>query len=175
MRTGTTSLGTALKTLGFRHTHARRNALLRQVKANKLDQVFAWAEQYDSFEDWPWPLIYEQLDARFPASRFILTVRSDEQAWLRSIVKFSRWVGPTPGREMFFGHAMPTGHEHEYLVRYRAHNQAVREHFRGRPGKLLEISWGAGDEWERLCEFLGTNVPDRPFPVRNTSAAPIRK
>ena len=175
LRTGTTSLGSAMEILGYKHTHAKRNALLRHVKANNLTRVFRWVDQHDSFEDWPWPLIYRELDERYRNSRFILTVRRDDESWLKSIVKYSAFIGPSPGREMFFGYSMPTGHEAEYVARYREHNQRVRDYFKGRPGKLLVVCWENGDEWQKLCKFLGVRVPHSPFPRRNTGTKPIRK
>lgn len=76
---------------------------------------------------------------------------------------------------MFFGYSMPTGHESTYLARYREHNQAVRDYFRDRPGKLLEVCWGNGGEWQKLCDFLGLHIPNLPFPKKNTGTNPIRK
>lgn len=175
LKTGTTSLGAALSILGCNHTNKNRQKLLRYVRASEMGPVYKWVDRHDSFEDWPWPLIYRELDARFPGSRFILTVRAHESDWLKSMVGLSERVGPTRGREMFFGYSMPAGHENEYLERYRAHTREVRRHFRGRPNQLLEISWGKGDEWERLCGFLDLPMPDVPFPKLNTSADPIRK
>ena len=175
LRTGTTSLGSALEILGYNHTHKNREKLLRHVKENQLGRVYQWVDQHDSFEDWPWPLIYRELDARYPGSRFILTVRESEVDWLRSIVRYSEWIGPTRGREMFFGYGMPTGHESEYLARYREHNQQVRDHFRGRPDQLLQVCWGKGDGWEQLCNYLDLPIPDAPFPKRNVGTDPIRK
>lgn len=37
------------------------------------------------------------------------------------------------------------------------------------PEKRLEYSLGQG--WEPLCEFLGTKVPDKPFPHENDLSA----
>jgi hypothetical protein len=175
LKTGTTSLGAALSILGFNHTHKNREKLLRHVREKKMEPVYRWVDRHDSFDDWPWPLVYRELDARYPGSRFILTVRTRETAWLDSMVRHSEWVGPTRGREMFFGSSAPVGHEREYLARYREHITEVREHFRGRPDQLLEISWGKGDEWQRLCDFLGVPIPDVPFPKINTGANPIHK
>lgn len=40
LRTGTTSLGSALEILGYKHTHKNRETLLQYVKANELDKVY---------------------------------------------------------------------------------------------------------------------------------------
>jgi hypothetical protein len=175
LRTGTTSLGAALQILGCKHTHARRDYLLKCVDQGRLEQVFRWVERHDSFEDWPWPLIYQDLDKRYPGSKFILTTRADDATWLESIKRHAKWTGPTPGRKMFFGHEMPHGHEKQYLQSYREHNDLVRDHFRGRFNSFLEVCWEKGDGWPELCRFLGEPVPDKSFPKLNSSANRLKK
>ncbi|KAL8936732.1 MAG: hypothetical protein Q9216_004773 [Gyalolechia sp. 2 TL-2023] len=52
----------------------------------------------------------------------------------------------------------------------RGYNDAYEEARRVvPPDQRLEYSLGQG--WEPLCEFLGTEVPDKPFPHVNDSAA----
>ena len=169
LKTGTTSLGSALTMLGFKHTHERRNQLLQKIKKGNLDPVFRWVDRHDSFEDWPWPLLYKQLDERYPDSRFILTVRKDPKVWLKSMVSHAEKFGPTIGREMFFGFDSPLGHEDEYLERYLSHNQEVRDYFKDRPEQLLEVCWEEGDSWEKLCPFVGKEIPSDPFPHLNSA------
>ncbi len=127
----------------------------------------AVAERYDSFEDWPWPLIYRQLDERFPDARFILTLRKDPETWLRSLLSHARRTGPTQARELVYGYAMPQGHEAAHLAFYNAHNKGVRAYFQGRENKLLEVCWETGSGWEELAAFLQLPVPDRPLPHAN--------
>lgn len=175
LKTGTTSLGSALEVLGFKHTHGNREYLLKQVQLGNLAKVFRWADRHESFEDWPWPLIYQELDARYPNSQFILTTRANENDWLKSIVRHSERFGPSLGRRLFFGYKMPQKHEAHYLERYHQHNQQVRDYFKDKPGKLLEVCWENGDTWTKLCSFLDVAVPDEPFPKVNTAANRINK
>ena len=37
-----------------------------------------------------------------------------------------------------------------------------------RPADRL-LEWKPGDGWEPICERLGLDVPDEPFPVTNTT------
>ncbi|MBE3049138.1 hypothetical protein IMZ48_42900 [Candidatus Bathyarchaeota archaeon] len=53
---------------------------------------------------------------------------------------------------------------------YDRHNAMVRELVP--PGRLLLYRLGSG--WGPLCEFLGDEVPDGPFPHGNESAAVVR-
>ncbi len=175
LKTGTTSLGSALEILGYKHTHEQRRELLSYVREKRLNLVYRWVDQYDSFEDWPYPLIYRHLDRQYPNSRFILTIRSSAEIWLNSMLRHAECFGPTFGREDFFGYAMPQGHESEYLAKYEAHNQEIDDYFRDRPNKLLKVCWDNGDGWPQLCSFLGKDVPDVPFPTINTAENRINK
>lgn len=169
IKTGTTSLGEALSILGYNHTHQNRECLLREVSEARLRRVFRWVDRFDSFEDWPWPLIYKQLDRAYPASKFILTVRDNDRIWYESVCRHHRVFGPTFGRRLFFGRGSPIDSRDRYLRRYREHNSRVMEHFADRPDKLLTVCWERGDAWQELCDFLEAPVPDLDFPLLNTA------
>lgn len=51
---------------------------------------------------------------------------------------------------------------------YRAHYAHIRHLLKDQPERLLEYKLGSG--WEPLCEFLGKEVPEVPFPHVNESA-----
>jgi hypothetical protein len=73
---------------------------------------------------------------------------------------------------MFGEHADPSSSDaarEAWLVRYDAHNTAVREHFSACPDRLLVMNIADGDGWERLCSFLGMSVRRTPFPNKNSS------
>ena len=63
----------------------------------------------------------------------------------------------------------PEGNESIYLERYRRHSEEVREYFKDRPQHLLIMDLTAGDGWQALCDFLGHEAPDKPFPRANTA------
>src|SRR5690606_2198995 len=136
----------------------------------ELEPVLAFADRYDSFEDWPWPLLYRELDQRYPGSKFILTTRRDAETWLRSLKNHATLTGPTDFRRVAYGHDMPHGHEAEHIERYERHNREVREYFRDRPEDFLEVCWETGSGWKELGAFLGREVPDLPLPHTNRSA-----
>ena len=71
-------------------------------------------------------------------------------------------------RTWIYGFGDPVGHEDVYRKRYDEHNADVRAYFAQRPDDLLVIDVTAGDGWDRLCPFLGVDVPDAPFPHRNS-------
>lgn len=166
-KTGTTTLGECLSRLGFQH-HSFDLELTRAVDEGNLTPVFQVADEYDSFEDWPWPLIYEELDARYPDAKFILTTRKDNATWIDSLKRHADRTGPTEFRKIVYGHAMPHGHEEEHIRCYEQHNANVRAHFDNRDD-LLEVCWEERAEWEPICEFLKRPVPNAPFPHANES------
>jgi hypothetical protein len=168
-KTGTSSLDSALTRLGYRVTGP--NGYEDPDIGEKLHELAAQLiDEYDAFQDNPWPLLYRWVDERVPGARFILTIR-DEDAWLRSVIKhFGERV--TPMRELIYGegHGSPVGNEDLYLERYRRHNREVLDYFRGRDD-LLVLKLTEGEGWERLCPFLGHSVPRAPFPHANRAEA----
>lgn len=172
-KTGTTSLGHCLQTLGYRHCRYDIN-LLRAVKHNQLGPLFEYVETLDSFEDWPYPLVYQQLDQKFPDSQFILTRRSSAKIWLRSLEKHALRVNPIQGREsrrIAYGYDYPQLNRSAHLEIYERHLSEVRDYFASRPHQLLEVCWEEEASWTRLCQFLNQTVPDQPFPHSNSHTA----
>ncbi len=167
-KTGTKTLGACLRHFGCRHTTFDLNDL-RNFKKGQLQPLLDKLQHFDSCEDWPWPLLFEVLDDHFPEARFILTTRLSPNVWFESLCKHAEKTGPTEGRLLAYGYAMPHLYRKSHLNFYLEHNQRVREHFRGREGKLLELCWEQGDEWMKLCEFLGWQVPKILFPHENRS------
>jgi len=47
---------------------------------------------------------------------------------------------------------------------YESHERNVREYFLDRPKDLLIMDIVGGDGWDKLCEFLGRDLPKAPFP-----------
>ena len=171
-KTGTTTLGACLRHWGLNHISCDREAF-DLWRAGKTDELLRWVERFDSFEDWPWPLIYREIDRAFPGTRFILTRRKDPDVWFRSLSKHAVRTGPTEYRRHIYGFEMPQRHEEEHLRFYRDHLAAVREYFRDRPGDLLEVCWEEGDGWRELAVFLGFEAPAIPFPHENRSPTAV--
>lgn len=168
-KTGTTSLELALKKLGYRVTGSfgtKDPAIADKVH----EMAYAMAEDYDAFEDNPWPILYKELDARFPGSKFILTRRPAE-AWIRSQVRDFATT-ETPMRRWIYGEdaGCPEGNEETYIARYERHNREVLEYFSDRPDDLLVFDLPKGDGWDKLCPFLGHEIPDEPFPHANKAS-----
>ena len=165
-KTGTTSLRDALRVLGYR-VGDNNHQMLWPILHGNWARVFRKLQGFDAVEDNPWPLIYKEIDAQIPGCKFILTVREPE-SWFQSV---SRHIGDLrdPMHEWVYGleKGLPKDHKANTLNAFEAHNAEVREHFRDRPNDLLVIDFTAGAGWSELCQFLGCEVPDVPFPHAN--------
>jgi len=168
-KTGTTTLEVALKKLGYKVTGSF-GTKDPDIAGKVHEMAYAMVERFDAFEDNPWPVLYKELDARFPGSKFILTRRPAE-AWIRSQVKDFATT-ETPMRRWIYGEGAgcPEGNEGIYIERYERHNREVLEHFRDRPQDLLVMDIPGDAAWERLCKFLGRAVPNEPFPHANKAS-----
>jgi hypothetical protein len=165
-KTGTTSMEAALRRLGYRVTGP--NYELDLNIAQKLDRVTTeFSHKFDAFQDNPWPLVYRQMDTLHPGSKFILTLR-DEDEWFDSNLRHFRGKD-SPMRELIYGPGAghPKGNEAVYRARLRRHNAEVLDYFRDRPDDLLVIDVTKSASWEGLCAFLDVPVPDEPFPHAN--------
>lgn len=166
-KTGTTSLKFALKALGYRVT-GPNGVNDPDISRNVYRMACEIAEQFDAFQDNPWPLLYREIDQRYPGSRFILTLRPTED-WIKSQISHFR-DKTTPMRKWIYGAGCPLGNEEIYVARYERHNKDVLSYFNNRPGDFLVLTLGSGGEWRKLCEFLNAPIPDAPFPHANSSA-----
>ena len=168
-KTGSTTLETALITLGYSATGnlGKQELLYQALKEKEWKLIEDFLLPYDGFRDMPWPLFYKELDKHFPGSKFILTTRS-EQNWLESCVNHYKEDG-NPFFEKIYGEGnhFPVGNEEIWLHRYREHNREIKSYFKDRPNDFLELSWEDGDGWEKICTFLDKPIPDRDFPHAN--------
>ncbi len=168
-KTGTKTLGECFTILGFKNKSFDLD-LLRSWFAGDVDAILRAADQFDSFEDWPWPMLFREFDQAYPDAKFILTLRKDSDTWYDSLCKHADLTGPTEARKIVYGHEMPHNHKGHHIDFYLDHNESVVYHFRNRPEKLLVVSWENGDGWDKLCNFLHCpQVPGIPFPHKNSS------
>ena len=166
-KTGTSSLKTCMKLWGFNHMSFDLDAF--NAYRNK-DWVYlkSICDAHDSFENWPWALMYEQLDAWYPDAKFILSVRSDAQTWFKSLSKHGKRIGPLVDYELYiYGYAVPDENVQAHIDYYNNHNKKVEDYFANRPGRLIKVCWEQGDGWSELSAFLNQPPPQSEFPHSN--------
>ncbi len=181
-KTGTTSLGTCFEILGYNH-QTQRLDLTKHLGNNDLAPIMKVANKKDTFEDWPWLLLYKEFDKQFPESKFILTKRAPEK-WVKSYKNMLEGQGSATEelneiRRILYGLPFPEVSEEQLIKRYTQHNDDVIHYFKDRPEDLLIVDWSEGDGWKEICDFLGKKVPNIVFPHSNqgtyTKAPLIRK
>jgi hypothetical protein len=169
-KTGITSLAACFVTLGLRNMSCRPDLLARYRRGDSL-AVLRELGDCDSFEDWPFPLMYRELFYHFgPDAKFVLTRRRDTATWLDSLKRYSLRTDPAfHSRLLAYGYSYPHGVERHHIEFYERHNFEVREFFRrnNAEDRLLDVCWETGDGWPELCAFLGQPVPDLLFPHEN--------
>ncbi len=174
-KTGTKTLGSCFRTLGLDHMSCRRD-LLAKYRAGAIFEVFKEIDRHESFEDWPYPVMYRELFFQYDDAKFVLTQRRDAPTWLDSLKRHSLHTDPANHcRLLAYGYAYPHGVEAYHLNFYERHALEVRQFFtcHGAQDRLLEVCWESGDGWERLCRFLGRPMPAEPFPHENRSEAVV--
>lgn len=175
-KTGTTSLRDALRQMGYKVASVYAGDLpIEEMRRVYLPMGLELAKQFDAVQDMPWPLIFRELDAAFPGSKFILTER-DPDRWYRSITGHFG-AGISARQQLTYGddYGTPVGNEAHYREVYLAHNAAVRAYFADRPDDLLIMDLEKGHGWNELAAFLGLeNAPSGPF-VHSNSVADRQK
>lgn len=194
-KTGTTSLESALRSLGYRLGLQARGEMLRGDWARRdFTRIIALCRTADAFQDVPFSNDYtfQALDMHFPGSRFVLTVRDSPEQWYESLVRFhTRIVNkgrlPTADdlREFSYRYKgflwdafVSTYGDDErllydkdaYIAHYVNHNRRVADYFRHRPADLLVLNVAENDAMEKLCTFLGRPYRGRKMPHMNRSA-----
>lgn len=166
-KTGTTSLELALKQLGYKVTSSF-GTKDPDISDKVYDLADSLVQKFDAFQDNPWPVIYRELDQKYPGSKFIHTIRPSD-SWIKSQVRDFA-LTETPMRQWIYGVGCPEGNEDVYVERYERHNREVLEYFKDRPDDLLTFDLPRGDGWEQLCPFLGADIPNKPFPHANKAS-----
>jgi tetratricopeptide (TPR) repeat protein len=176
-RTGTTSLCTALRTLGFSALHWSNHL---------TGEIFAECDVplFDAFVDTPACVDFEKNYYLLPKSKFIYTTRQRDD-WERSWTAYTtKYWGLTDHRSIteqmrrrdyfadgqrFVDIQMSLYYKFSnYLEAYQAYDRRVRLFFSDKPReRFLEFNMFAGDGWHKLCGFLARDLPTGRFPWEN--------
>lgn len=170
-KTGTTSLARALEILGYK---TRDYIGVSRYRAGELSSVdLDEINANEAFTDTPIPSFYRELDAAYPGSKFILTLRNRD-AWLKSCKKqFNQKHSDkqSEANNLLFMDLYGTAvfDEEKFSEGYDRFVDGVLQYFKDRPQDLLVLDIAAELGWEKLCAFLGKAVPDVPFPRANVT------
>lgn len=161
-RTGTTSLNTAFRMLGYQSKHY-------PTSLHDFDT-------HDAATDATVAMRYKYLDEKYDA-KFILTIR-DVKAWLRSIEWLFNDCAVLDRLEEEYRELVSSTRMTLYGVdyydpvalecAYHKHVNEVTTYFQNR-SDFLVMDICNGDGWDKLCPFLGLKTPKAAFPNLNAS------
>lgn len=199
-KTGTTSLKSALKGLGFRiGDQAAAEKLIEDWARHDFGRIIRYCSSADAFQDIPFslPHTFAALDQSFPDCKFILTIRNSADEWFDSLLAFHSAVfadGHLPRAEhlkratyrelgwMWRAHQLIYGCEENsaydkltYTQHYEKHNSAVLDYFRHREEDLLVLNVSDPDAMRRLCTFLDVRWTGACMPHLNRSSARLER
>ena len=182
-RTGTHSLKIALEQLLGGPCHHMVEVLLDPSQVpGWIDAIEGrpvdWSTMlsgYVSIVDWPGCSFWPELVAANPDALVLLSVR-DPESWYRSASQtIFQMIDNVPPEMQPWMDAVRVLLRERFSDRFddpsammdafHEHNSAVRRAIPS--GRLLE--WAPDDGWEPICDRLGLDVPDEPFPVTNTT------
>jgi hypothetical protein len=198
-KTGTTTMAKVFQMFGYRLGDQQEGELFIEDWARRdFRGLIEYCKKSDAFQDSPFSRLYtyQALDAAFPGSKFILTVRDSSEQWYESATRFHRMRN----RERLGKDCLPSAEDiksdpyiyegylwrvrelvtgvtdennlwnkDKMIAEYELHNQQVRDYFRHRPHDLLEINVAHSNAMERLCQFLGEPYTGQVMPRENSS------
>jgi hypothetical protein len=199
-RTGTTSLRSALGILGLGPCYHMLDVLSDPSRVQQWLDIARgappnWAQVFEGYRsavDWPVAAYWRELAEAYPDAKLILTVR-DPDTWYDSVRNtiFKQRIDPphglariasrlaealSPDLRAFLAMTQETierplfdarlGDRAYMTSAFTRHIEQVQATF---PAERL-LTFRVADGWEPLCAFLGTPIPEQPFPRDNSSA-----
>jgi DNA polymerase III delta prime subunit len=194
-KTGTTTLKKILEVFGFKigNQIAAEVLGIEWGQTGDVRKIINYCYTAEAFQDSPFSRanLYKELDKAFPNSKFILTVRDDENQWFKSLVKFhTKMFSSDPSRppseadlgnsiyrykgmmlddyKAFFNYsAVPLYDKKQYTDMYLKHINDVESYFSNRPNVMLKINVSNPDDFKRLIGFLNIETSMKDFPWHN--------
>jgi hypothetical protein len=174
-RTGTVSLGQALRILGYKvcGNHPKlREGWERFKDTRDMAPYEQLLKKFDVLVQQPVATRFHELFAHYPNAKYILTTRNVTD-WLfsRAVLHMHTWFD----LGLYHDNAFSPNNARKW---FENHNRCVCEQaeIHVRPENFMEMDITAGDGWDKLCGFLGCDVPHRTdFPRANSSEQLLRQ
>lgn len=192
-KTGTTSIAKAFENLNFIVGNQWKAEILtdKHYLKSEYKEIIAYCKSAEVFQDVPFslPETYKYLDAAYPGSKFILTIRDDAEQWYQSITQFhaKRFGrnGNVPTVEdlknaiylrkgfvymtvLIHGTSDDDPYNKEIMIaHYNEYNNQVIDYFSDRPDDLLVINLSEPDAYSRFAHFINIDSDQGEFPWEN--------
>jgi Sulfotransferase domain len=180
-RTGTNSLKIALEQLLGEPCHHMYEIFVHPEQIPEWTDAIegrsvGWSTMpkgYEALVDWPGASFWPELTRENPEALVLLSVR-DPESWYKSASNtiFQVFDNAPPEMRPWFETMRLLLRERfcdqlddptAMMTAFEQHNDAVRAAI---PAERL-LEWNPGDGWAPLCERLGLDIPDDPFPQTN--------
>lgn len=185
-RTGTLSLKVALEQLGFGKCHDIMEVMKNPVdldifhfaaNGEQVDWGSVFTDEFESAVDMPTMYFYKELMVEYPEAKVILTVR-DAETWYESVHETIWTLAQERSSVLLRKERVEKLQELVWkrLFKNRFDDRAatvklfqkhIEEVKRLVPQERLLV-FNVADGWEPLCNFLQVDIPNTPFPNRNT-------
>jgi len=165
-KTGTSTLCKMLNILGYETAHWGKHHNVFE-NPNGIDWNDPLFRNIDAFADIPIPKYYKELDRRFPNSKFILTIRNEDE-WIESNEAHQKWLTNNwskpllPSEQFYYG--IDKFDKTIFLDKYKKTNEDILNHFKNRPNDLLVFDMSNGFDWKPICDFLNKDIPNKKIP-----------
>jgi hypothetical protein len=193
-KTGTTSLAMFFRSINYKVGNQEEGELLlKEWSIRNFGPIIELAKTADFFQDIPFscPYTYQALDMAFPAAKFILSVRDSAEQWYRSLVqahysligqkrvpssadlkrfsyRYKGWIYES--MTLICGVSDDNPYDkHRLISWYTQHNELIRQYFRYKCHKLLEINISDENSPKKISEFLGIKFNNDRMPHFNRS------
>lgn len=192
-KTGTTSIGALLEKIGYSLApQIPVERLLDEWALRDFKKIVRFCGKYDAFQDVPFCLdfTFQAMDAAFPNSKFILTVRNSPEEWFDSYTRFTRKL--LGGRDekcrenlatlsynyegfflksldLIYGKNTNPFDRHVYIQAYQSYNAQVTSYFAHQPEKLLVCNLADDETEANLSRFLNIPLDKIQIPHLNSS------
>ena len=160
-KTGSESLTQAMRILGFKSYHYKIKK--REIKDLVLND-FKGLPHFDFLSEFGSEVepaeIIQKIEERYKDPMFILTTRNKEER-MESLKKMERRIGVDIGLDK----------EEDF---YDKTLNFYKEYFKDK-NNLLVLPLEAPNKWQLICEFLGKEIPMKPYPQSNVSKSKVYK
>ena len=110
---------------------------------------------------------FKELYKNYPNAKFIFNTRNEDD-WVESNKRHRSQLSEETRKEGNW-EDFDEKVERDY---HRKHTKRVLDFFKDKPDELLVLDICGGDGYEKLCPFLGIDIPDEPFPHRHKRSSP---
>ncbi len=177
-KTGTTSINMALASLGYKVLHPFRVFNNWDIYFNdfvncRYERLYRLVDNHDVVKDRPFNHgdFYRILDAQYPNSKFILSVREPE-SWYGSYQRWNKKIGLRDKpfyrlvSQSCYGIDDFIANKEKMIEVYENRNKDIIEYFDNREDFCC-ISVSDDCCWEKICGLLGKDIPAFSFPHSN--------